>query len=101
MRKITQQSVSAFFAGVNFKSGNMSVQSDSNGYYEMRLHGNLIAYRCNDGIFISNAGWSSNTTKERLNGILSHLNAGCIYQRDFVWYWKDGQEFPYNEFVKV
>jgi hypothetical protein len=40
----------------------------------LRLHGNAIAYRYNDPertLSITNCGWFSNTTKERLNGIPS------------------------------
>ena len=63
---------------------------------ELLLHGNCIAKRVNGKIFISNAGWNSNTTKERLNG----LGAG-IYQKNYEWYWKDGEDFPHNTFVEI
>lgn len=101
MRKITQQAVNAFIAGRDFNSGNTTVAVNQHDV-SMRLHGNLIAvkYKDSGNVHITNAGWSSKTTKERLNGILDALNVGRIYQRDFVWYW-NGEEFPHNEFVKV
>jgi hypothetical protein len=40
-----------------------------NNVSKMYLHGNLIAVNDNGNISISNAGWFSQTTKERLNGI--------------------------------
>jgi len=63
-RKVTTATVSAFLTGQKLTMGNTS--SDGSGLY---LHGNLIAYREGSDIFISNAGWFSDTTKERLNGI--------------------------------
>lgn len=74
MRKITEQAVSAFSTDRNFKSGNTEVTTkttDDGSLTETRmfLHGNLIATRINGKLEISNGGWSSNTTKERLNGI--------------------------------
>lgn len=104
MRKITQQAVNAFIAGRKFSSGNTTVEFTDHGHIVMTLHNNIIAIRYCDGdkaTEVTNAGWTSNTTKERLNGILDTLSVSGIYQRDWVWYWKDGVEFPHNEFVKV
>ena len=88
MRKITNDSVSAFFAARNFKRSNMEVVVEPNVTI-MKLHGNSIAFRYNDPertLSITNCGWQSNTTKERLNGILDHLGMDRIRQRNFVWY---------------
>lgn len=46
------------------------------------LFGNMIARWVDDEIYISNAGWRSKTTKERLNG-LTGVN---IVQRAGSWY---------------
>jgi hypothetical protein len=84
MRKITQQSVDAFMNGKKFNKGNMSVDVLPN-VTVLKLHGNEIAYRYNDPkntISITNCGWQTNTTKERLNGIPNV----SIYQKDFQWY---------------
>lgn len=91
MRKITELAVSAFRNGETLKQANTEVTTDS-----ILLHGNLIALRKSDGIYITSAGWETTTTKERLNG----LGAG-IYQRKGVWYWKDGEVFPSNTLVKL
>ena len=71
MRKITQQAVDAFENGYTYKNSNTEVTAD--GYF---LHGHKIAeYNSifkNDGnrsINITLAGWNTNTTRERLNGL--------------------------------
>ncbi len=68
-RKITQESVQNFLNGVPFKKSNMRVVREGTIYY-LQLFGNKIAAIEADGrLWISNAGWKSNTTKERLNGL--------------------------------
>lgn len=71
----------AFRNGMNMKQDNTRVVS-TNGNSKMYLHGNLIAERTNNRLFISACGWLTNTTKERLNAI----NGVNIYQKNFVWY---------------
>jgi hypothetical protein len=77
MRKVTQQAVAAFMNGYNFKSGNTEVRNNA-----MYLHGNKIAEWRDGELWITNAGWSSNTTKGRLNGI----PGVSIQQKNYVWY---------------
>lgn len=71
MRKITQQACHAFENGENFKMANTEVNGQ--GYF---LHGNKIAEfeslftkDGNRNINITLAGWNTNTTRERLNGL--------------------------------
>ena len=75
MRKITQEAVYAFKMGIDFNKQNMKVWSDGYTQY-MALHGNIIAKTIfidgdlNTGILqITLAGWNTNTTRERLNGL--------------------------------
>ena len=93
MRKVTQQSISEFMSGNSFKSGNTKVESHAyleaapfNKYdvVTLSLHDNIIAYREKQTgkIHITNCGWFSNTTKERLNG----LPNVSIQQSKGVWY---------------
>jgi hypothetical protein len=87
MKKITKESVSAFMNAKKFKKGNMSVEVLPNVTI-LKLHNNEIAYKYNDPkktISITNCGWATNTTKERLNGI-PNVN---IYQKNFEWYLND------------
>ena len=88
MRKITEESVNAFMNARKFKKGNMQVEVLPNVTI-LKLHGNVIAYRYNDPertLRITNAGWESVTTKERLNGI----PGVSIHQKDWVWYLNGG-----------
>ena len=81
-KKITIESVRNFLDGVTFKKSNMEVIKEGKFYY-LKLFGNKIAARSEDGrLWISNAGWFSNTTKERLNG----LPGVMIHQKDWGWF---------------
>jgi hypothetical protein len=81
MRKITQESVKKFIERKPFKKGNMGVVID-NGITYLELHGNRIAALLSDGrMWVSNAAWATNTTKERLNG-LPGVN---VVQRNWQW----------------
>lgn len=96
MRKITRDAINAFMSGRKFKRDNTQVTifdvmyEDSKPTIGLYLHGNLIARREKDTgkIKISNAGWSTNTTKERLNGIPGvsiHQKAGQWYLNGVKW----------------
>lgn len=115
MRQITEQAVSAFESGVDFKKSNMLVSTYKDDYplsadrfnindgdkvAYMFLHGNLIAVNnlTKGEKYITNAGWFSKTTKERLNGITG-VN---INQTDGEWFlngvkW-NGEMTNLNEF---
>lgn len=90
MRKITEQATTAFRNGYSFKKDNTEVTVTAKGS-NMYLHGHLIAKTENGSLFLNHCGWDTNTTKDRLNGLL-HPSAR-IYQKSFVWYWKNGKEF--------
>ena len=84
MRKITQETIENFYNAKKFNKANMQVEVLPNVTI-MKLHGNAIAYLYNDvkrTLSITNCGWESNTTKERLNA----LNGVSINQKNFVWY---------------
>lgn len=82
MRLVTRNAVTAFESKGNGEFGNTIVQT-VDGITSMFLFGNKIAELDeNYNLKISNAGWKSNTTKERLNG----LNGVSIQQKKGVWY---------------
>lgn len=85
MRKITEQSVKAFMSGRDFKSGNTEVSAAAENA-DLLLFGNLIAKKRGDNVFISDAGWQSNSTKERLNGVCDMVGTTGINQVKGVWY---------------
>jgi hypothetical protein len=84
MKKITAQSIDAFMNARPFKKDNMTIEVLPN-VTVMKLYGNAIAYRFNDPertLTISNAGWDTKTTKERLNAI----PGVHITQKNWQWY---------------
>ena len=95
MRKIAEESVKAFLNKGTLNKQNMSVFFDRYDYKSrMLLHNNCIAtYDYQEDILsISNCGWFSNTTKERLNA-LPNVD---IRQKDFIWY-LNGKEWNGNK----
>lgn len=87
MRKITDHSVGAFLARKPMKSGNMEVRVEGTVGAEstsiLLLHGNKIAKLYSDGcVDVTNAGWFTATTKDRLNGI----PRVSVVQKKGVWY---------------
>lgn len=91
MRKITQNSVYAFLNNQSFRENNTKV-SPSNGKNYLYLHDNIIAIKDKQTeISITNAGWFSNTTKERLNA----LPNVSIKQVKGVWF-LNGKEWDGN-----
>jgi hypothetical protein len=82
MRKITKEAVQAFIEGRKFSKGNMKVEFDAS-FWKLKLHNNTIATIDPLGVMsVSNAGWSSNTTKERLNG----LPGVWVKQKNWNWF---------------
>lgn len=84
MRQITIDSVNAFMNARKFRKQNMEVKVLPNVTI-LLLHGNEIAYRYNDvnrTLSITDCGWQSVTTKERLNGIPNVQ----IQQKNFEWF---------------
>ena len=65
------------------------------GGSEIRLHGNIIMEIFLHHIELSDGGWRTVTTKERLN---RYLPRGFrVYQKDWVWYLRDSNnDIDYN-----
>ena len=90
MRDITREAVDAFLSGREWKKDNtevkVEVRKGMSSKVTMLLHGNAIAvtgqFDSHPGLVISTAGWETNTTKERLNG----LPGVSIYQQDFQFH---------------
>ena len=84
MKVITEKSVQAFMNAKSFKRDNTEVVVLPNVTI-LKLFGNEIAYRYNDPertLSVTNCGWFSKTTKERLNGIPNV----SIRQTKGLWY---------------
>jgi len=82
MRKITKEAVDKFLSRETFKKSNMEVDQGY-GQFRLKLHGNVIATLDELGVLtVSNAGWATNTTKERLNGIPGVR----VHQKNWNWF---------------
>jgi len=82
MRKITSEAVDKFLSKTPFKKSNMQVEQVGSTF-RLKLHNNTIASIDEFNMLsISNAGWSTNTTKERLNG-LPHVR---VQQKNWNWF---------------
>ena len=54
--------------------------------------------------YFSVFGYSTNTTKSRLNAIFNHFNLGGFYQKNYVIYWNNGStkiEVDINKKYKI
>lgn len=82
MRQITKDAIKAFMRRETFSRDNTQVAIHPTDT-QLLLHGHLIAtIDLMGNIKITNAGWATNTTKERLNGI----PGVSIHQKNFKWY---------------
>ena len=77
----------AITAGTNWKSGNTAVLNED-GVTKVLLHGNKIAEVGDTFLRLYDGGRQSNTTKSRLNAILSEhgLPGEGIFQKNFKWF---------------
>jgi hypothetical protein len=92
MRKIEKQMNNAITKGIDFKLANTEVISCSH-VTDVFLHGNLIARIGETWIELFDGGWQSNTTKSRLNAILSEHGCGDerVFQKNHTWFFSSNQ----------
>jgi len=90
MKKTTSKICDAFMQGKTLRVNNSYTDGSS-----LFLFDNKIAEQREDGLWITNAGWQSNTTKERLNG----LDGVSISQKKGVWY-LNGNEWD-GQWIRV
>lgn len=106
MRQITRDIVNAFQNSRSLRIGNSRTNGES-----LWLFDNKIAEIRRDGLWISNAGWQSRTTKERLNGLSGvHIQSvrGNWFLNGRAWdggwvnvdAWNDGAESVPEENVQ-
>ena len=90
MRKIEQQMNRAIANKADWASSNTRVEfNDSTNCSSVFLHGHNIATFDHNlkAVKISSCGWQTNTTKSRLNAILSEVKYGCsVFQKQFNWF---------------
>ena len=102
MRKIEQLMNVAITNNNEYWHKDNTTVETIDGVSYVRLHGNLIAEVDDNGIKLYDGGWQSNTTKSRLNAILTeHGIAGeGVFQKNYQWFIRlyNGTEFFVTEF---
>ena len=90
MRKIERQMNFAISNKADWSSSNTTVSFNSNtNCSSVRLHGHLIATFDHNlkALKIDSCGYTTNTTKSRLNAILDEVKWGCkVFQKNFDWF---------------
>lgn len=82
MRKITQQIRDAFWNSETLTKGN--TKTDGKAVW---LHGNKIIERKGSELWATWAGWVTNTTSERLKGILDlYITTGSKNGQGFIYF---------------
>ena len=101
MRKIETQMNNAISEGTDWKTANTRVET-VDGVSSVYLHNNLIAEVTDDSMKLYDGGYQSNTTKSRLNAILSEhgVTGEGVFQKNFEWFIRlwNGTEFFTTEF---
>ena len=98
MRKIESQMNQAISQEIDWKKDNTKVINNE-GVSEVYLHNNLIAKIGDTWMQLFDGGWQSNTTKSRLNALLSAHGIGneSVFQKNYVWQFRmsDGSTVPF------
>ena len=94
MRKLEEQMNQAIRGQRNWAGSNTTVFTTDNGLEStVYLHGNHIAtyFHYDRVLQLFDGGWQSNTTKSRLNALLSEFtyNGLSLVQRNWTWFLRD------------
>lgn len=90
-----EKAISAFLQHENKKDGNTISTGN-----ELRLFGNTIAEWREDGLYITDAGWDTRTTKDRLCklGVRIHQERGQWFLFGKIW---DGDWINISKLVNL
>ena len=90
MRKIEKQMNFAISNKGNWAGSNTSVSyNDNTNCSSVYLHGHQIATFDHNlkAVKLSSCGYTTNTTKSRLNAILDEVKYGCrVFQKNWNWF---------------
>lgn len=99
MKKITQEMINAYLEGKEFYKSNTEVIINPNSscgtLTQIYLFNNCIAENSDLGLYITNQGWFTKTTKERLNA----LPGVSIFQKNRKWF-LNGKQWN-GEWIKI
>jgi len=97
MRKIEQQIIAAIRDNQDLKVANSQVVSYTNSS-DVYLHGHLIARIGETWMELFDGGYQTNTTKSRLNALLSAFGmpGEYVFQKNFQWFLNyNGDTIPF------
>ena len=83
--------ITAIKNGIDWKLDNTEV-INNHGVSSVYLHGNQIALVDDDSITLFDGGYQTQTTKSRLNALLSEFGYTCgtnreyVFQKQFEWF---------------
>ena len=101
MRKITKESIKAFYNRKPLKKSNMIVESKGGKTY-LKLFNNTIAKLDESNeLFITTADWNTRTTRERLNGLSGiklGTSKGQLYLNNVPW---DGKLINIKDYENI
>ena len=101
MRKITKESIKAFYYRKPLKKSNMIVESKGGKTY-LKLFNNTIAKLDeNNELFITTADWNTRTTRDRLNGLSGvrlGTSKGQLYLNNIPW---DGKLINIRDYENI
>ena len=103
MRKIESQMNSAINNRRDWSSSNTRVEYEQgNCISRVYLHGNKIAEVGDTWMCVFDGGWKSNTTKSRLNALLSVQGIG-VFQKNYNWFFSmsDGSVIPFSSGMRL
>ena len=87
MRKVEATMNSMIRNGIAWSDGNTCTTYTQAGNCEVYLHGNHIATVGKDFMAIYDGGYQSNTTKSRLNALLSEFRPHTrVFQKNYEWF---------------
>ena len=96
MRKIEIEMNRAIQNNIDWQKDNTSVHFDpETGVSIVRLHGSKIAEVTDTDMTIFDGGYQSNTTKSRLNALITEFcNAVTdgVFQKNYQWFVRDNNE---------
>lgn len=104
MRKVSREAAYAFINNIRYSSNNTKVIV-YDGETHLVLHGNTIAKKIGENVYINHCGWETVTTRDRLNALRNvHIR---IFKGDFILNekinmmkgWYNTETLEYHEYI--
>lgn len=103
MRKISEESASAFWASKPYKNNNTTVFLNRDSENCLQLWGTVVCrFNWEGDLVLNSGGYQTTTTKSRMNAVLMELGM-YIRQKQGNWRVYDliGDSMPYTDGMKI